>query len=168
VNQAAAAVRSTTSGNKLLVGYVTVDERYDPTTAPELLRARLPAALVPRLAVVDALPTRTSGKVDRDALPWPLPKTPPPAIGLDKTQQWLADIWADVLGADVTSPKDDFFDTAAARSLPRRSSAGVRERYPEIVVGDVYAHPSIAALADALPALVSSQPSATAMSDRCR
>ena len=38
----------------------------------------LPAALVPRLAVVDALPTRTSGKVDRDALPWPLPATRAP------------------------------------------------------------------------------------------
>ena len=37
------------------------------------LRSRLPAALVPTLAVVDALPTRGSGKVDRDALPWPLP-----------------------------------------------------------------------------------------------
>ena len=40
----------------------------------ELLRHSMPAALVPRLAVVDVLPTRTSGKVDRDALPWPLPR----------------------------------------------------------------------------------------------
>ena len=110
VNQAAAAVRSTKSGNKLLVGYLTVDETYDATTAQELLRHRLPAALVPRLAVVDELPTRTSGKIDRDALPWPLPKTAAPAVGLNEIQQWLAEIWADVLGADVTSPKDDFFD----------------------------------------------------------
>ena len=32
----------------------------------------MPAALVPRLAGVDDLPTRTSGKIDRDALPWPV------------------------------------------------------------------------------------------------
>ena len=55
------------------------------TTRPppsRLLRARLPAALVPRLAVVDDLPTRTSGKVDRDALPWPLPGHEPARLGL--------------------------------------------------------------------------------------
>ncbi len=33
----------------------------------------MPAAMVPRLAHVDEIPTKTSGKVDRDALPWPLP-----------------------------------------------------------------------------------------------
>ena len=75
VVSAAAAVRSTKSGNKLLVGYVAVDDGYDASQAMELLRHRLPAALVPRLAVVDSLPTRTSGKVDRDTLPWPLPKS---------------------------------------------------------------------------------------------
>ena len=37
------------------------------------LAESLPAALVPRLVLVDELPTRTSGKVDRDALPWPVP-----------------------------------------------------------------------------------------------
>lgn len=157
VNQAAAAVRSTKSGNKLLVGYLTVDETYDATTAQELLRGRLPAALVPRLAVVGELPTRTSGKVDRDALPWPLPKTAAPAVGLNEVQQWLADIWADVLGADVTSPKDDFFDFGGGSLTAAQVVSRIRERYPEIVVGDVYANPSIAALADALPALVSSQ-----------
>src|SRR5690606_20014214 len=68
---AAAAVRTTAAGNNLLVGYVTVDDAYDAASARDLLRERMPAALVPRLAVVDDMPTRTSGKVDRDALPWP-------------------------------------------------------------------------------------------------
>ena len=44
----------------------------DTDAAARALREQLPAALVPLLAVVDDLPTRTSGKVDRDALPWPL------------------------------------------------------------------------------------------------
>ena len=157
VNQAAAAVRSTKSGNKLLVGYLTVDSTYDGPTAQELLRGRLPAALVPRLATVDTLPTRTSGKVDRDALPWPLPKTAPTAARLSETQQWLAGIWADVLGADVTAPRDDFFDFGGGSLTAAQVVSRIRERYPEIVVGDVYAHPTIAGLADVLPALVSSQ-----------
>ena len=53
-----------------------------------LLAEQLPAALVPRLALVDELPTRTSGKVDRNALPWPLPgagEDAADALGLDGT-----------------------------------------------------------------------------------
>src|SRR5699024_10625448 len=98
---AAAAVRATAAGNTLLVGYLTADDTYDHAVARPLLEERLPAALVPRLAVVDTLPTKTSGKVDRDALPWPLPRTT--ATGAQTfhgTQAWLADIWRDVLAAE--------------------------------------------------------------------
>ena len=165
VHQAAAAVRSTKSANTLLVGYLTVDPSYDATTAQELLRGRLPAALVPRLAVVGELPTRTSGKVDRDALPWPLPKAAKPVVSLDDTQQWLADIWADVLGADVSSPRDDFFDFGGGSLTAAQVVSRIRERYPEVVVGDVYANPSIAALAAALPAMVSSTTAGTGNRD---
>lgn len=66
---AAAAVRKSASGNALIVGYVTVDEHFDRSSSMARLRADMPAAMVPRLAVVDDLPTRTSGKIDRDALP---------------------------------------------------------------------------------------------------
>ncbi|GAA3440401.1 hypothetical protein GCM10018954_100250 [Kutzneria kofuensis] len=67
---AAAAVRNGT----LLVGYVVPTAEFDRETAIERLRSALPAALVPLLAEVETLPTRTSGKVDRNALPWPLPQ----------------------------------------------------------------------------------------------
>ena len=42
---------------------------------------QMPAAMVPRLVVVDDIPTRTSGKVDRDALPWPPPQQETPRGG---------------------------------------------------------------------------------------
>ena len=61
------------SGTPLLVGYLTVTPEFQRQEARAALAESLPAALVPLLAVVDDLPTRTSGKVDRDALPWPLP-----------------------------------------------------------------------------------------------
>ena len=71
---AAAAVQRTAAGNQLLVGYVVPRDgvAFDAAAAALRIREQLPAALVPLLAVVDALPTRTSGKVDRAALPWPL------------------------------------------------------------------------------------------------
>ena len=76
VSGAAAAVRRSEAGNSLLVGYVTTEPGFDAKAAVERLRRTMPAALVPRLAVVDTLPTRTSGKIDRDALPWPPPARP--------------------------------------------------------------------------------------------
>ncbi|RFA14475.1 amino acid adenylation protein [Subtercola boreus] len=73
---AAAVVRRTAAGNQVLVGYLVAGDTstpFDTVAATAALRESLPAALIPLLAVVDGLPTRTSGKVDKAALPWPLP-----------------------------------------------------------------------------------------------
>jgi non-ribosomal peptide synthetase-like protein len=152
VVSAAAAVRSTRSGNKLLVGYLAVDSSFDSAAALELLRDRLPAALVPRLAVVDSLPTRTSGKVDRDALPWPLPKADV-TRDLHGVPAWIAEIWQDVLGAEVTSLKDDFFDFGGGSLTAAQVVGRLRERYPDVAVGDLYANPKVGALAATLEEL---------------
>ena len=95
---AAAAVRTVGADHQLLVGYVVplagAAEEFDPVEARERLGKELPAALVPLLAVVDELPTRTSGKVDRAALPWPLATVDADAEALSANERWLADGWA--------------------------------------------------------------------------
>jgi DNA-binding NarL/FixJ family response regulator len=86
VTAAAAAMRRTQAGGEILVGYLAGSGRpgladaggIDLVAAHERLAERLPAALVPFLTVVDTIPRRTSGKIDRNALPWPLPE---PAAG---------------------------------------------------------------------------------------
>ncbi|WP_154794892.1 Pls/PosA family non-ribosomal peptide synthetase [Occultella kanbiaonis] len=156
VNGAAAAVRKTSSGNQLLVGYLTVDPGFDATAAVARLRESMPAALVPRLAPVDTLPTRTSGKIDRDALPWPVPTAastatrPSPLTG---TAAWVAELWADILAVDAAGPADDFFDLGGASLTAAQLVARLRERYPEATVADVYEQPTIASLAAYLDAL---------------
>ncbi|MBB5830519.1 Pls/PosA family non-ribosomal peptide synthetase [Brachybacterium aquaticum] len=149
----ATAVRSSKTGNKLLVGYLTVDDTYDAEIARGLLRQRMPAALVPRLAVVDDLPTRTSGKIDRDALPWPLPGSSERSADLSGTAAWIAEIWADVLGAEVTSGKDDFFDLGGGSLTAAQVVSRLREQHPELTVGDVYQQSTVAALAAHLDAM---------------
>lgn len=103
VSGAAAAVKKTAAGNQLLVGYIaSTDPDFDLKAAHALLSEQLPAALVPRLALMDELPTRTSGKVDRNALPWPLPgagEDAGAALGLDGTAAWVAGLWRSILGA---------------------------------------------------------------------
>ncbi|WP_461056582.1 Pls/PosA family non-ribosomal peptide synthetase [Streptomyces pseudoechinosporeus] len=149
VQGAAAAVRSARSGNQLLVGYVVTQDGWDHASAVEKLRAELPAALVPLLAPVDELPTRTSGKVDRNALPWPLPEleTSGPAEQLYGTEAWLAEQWSEVLGIPVGSARDDFFAIGGSSLAAAQLTTKLRTRYPSAAVVDLYQHPVLRKLA---------------------
>ncbi|MFD7324122.1 Pls/PosA family non-ribosomal peptide synthetase [Streptomyces sp. NPDC059875] len=146
---AAAAVRTARSGNQLLVGYLVTQEGWDHAAAVERLRAELPAALVPLLAPVDDLPTRTSGKVDRDALPWPLPEleTTGPVEQLYGTEAWLAEQWSETLGVAVTSAADDFFAIGGSSLAAAQLTTRLRTRYPSAAVVDIYQQPTLRKLA---------------------
>ncbi|MFT4393343.1 Pls/PosA family non-ribosomal peptide synthetase [Gordonia lacunae] len=156
VSGAAAAVRKSAAGNSLLVGYlVSADPAFDVADAHAELRRQLPAAMVPTLAVVDELPTRTSGKVDRDALPWPLPGSSRPVdddVELSETELWLAQLWTDVLGLTVSSPDVDFFAEGGGSLAAAQLVTAVRERYPDISVADLYDHPRLGSMAEMLDA----------------
>jgi acyl-coenzyme A synthetase/AMP-(fatty) acid ligase len=120
---AAAAVRTTASGNQVLVGYLAPaggseagpdHPSLDLAAFRELLSATLPAPLIPMLTVVDTLPTKTSGKVNRHALPWPLPGAGAAAadaapLNLREDAQWIVEQWQAVLGSSVAGLDADFF-----------------------------------------------------------
>ncbi|WP_369388262.1 Pls/PosA family non-ribosomal peptide synthetase [Streptomyces sp. CG1] len=149
---AAAAVRTARSGNQLLVGYVVTQDGWDHAAAVEKLRAALPAALVPLLAPVAELPTRTSGKVDRGALPWPLEGVQTPKADLYGTEAWLAEQWAEVLGIPVTSAADDFFAIGGGSLAAAQLTTRLRTRYPSAAVLDIYQQPVLRKLARRLEA----------------
>ncbi len=156
VRGAAAAVRTTDAGNQILVGYLAVrpDARFDHQHATRLLRDRLPAALVPLLALVDHLPTRTSGKVDRAALPWPLATVDvADNDGLTETQVWLAEGWAHILGVPVSTSDADFFDNGGGSLTAAQLVAWIRVRFPRVSVQDIYQNPTLGALAATLDGL---------------
>ncbi|MGW3230010.1 Pls/PosA family non-ribosomal peptide synthetase [Kitasatospora sp. NPDC001095] len=146
---AAAAVRTARGGNQLLVGYLVVQDGFDREQAVERLRTELPAALVPLLATVETLPTRTSGKVDRNALPWPLPEleTAGPGEELYGTEAWLAEQWAEILGIKVGGPRDDFFAIGGGSLAAARLTTLLRTRYPSAAVLDIYQNPTLRKLA---------------------
>jgi non-ribosomal peptide synthetase-like protein len=175
VAAAAAAVKGP-SGAQVLIGYVvpsepvpdSLDENaqlgpipFDAAEARALLTAKLPAALVPRIAVVDSLPTRTSGKVDRNALPWPLPDSgadPEAAdVGeLTPLQEELAGQWAAVLGERPATLEADFFDAGGGSLAAARFVSVLRAHHPTVTVRDVYDSPSFGALSARLAELAPS------------
>ncbi|MDT5017775.1 MAG: hypothetical protein QOD39_3935 [Mycobacterium sp.] len=159
VSGGAAAVRRTASGTPLLVGYIALSPAsgapsFDIAAARATLAESLPAALVPRLVLVDELPTRTSGKVDRDALPWPLPgeteQDPPHLAG---TTGWVAGLWRDVLAAAVEGPEADFFAMGGGSLSAAQLVAALRQRHPQVTVADVFDHPRLGSMAGYLDEL---------------
>lgn len=150
VTGAAAAVRTTEAGVPVLVGYLVADGGFDRSAARAQLAEVLPAAVVPLLAVVEALPVRTSGKVDRAALPWPLPGVEVPAAGLGPAEAWLAEQWQAVLGIPVPDRKADFFDLGGGSLSAAQLVSRIRRRVPEFSVADIYDVPRLGAMAKAL------------------
>jgi len=152
---AAAAVRRTPAGTAVLVGYLmpAPGVELDLDAARAELRTVLPPALVPLLAAVESLPTRGSGKVDRDALPWPLERvgtddSPPQA--LSGTAAWVATRWTAALGAAVTGPDQDFFADGGGSLVAAQLVSALRERFPTVTVADLYDNPRLGDLAQRL------------------
>ncbi|PKV99968.1 non-ribosomal peptide synthetase-like protein [Amycolatopsis echigonensis] len=125
-----------------------------------VLRQRLTAAMIPGyVETLDELPMMPSGKVDRGRLPRPsgarfrsgataavAPATP--------AERALVAVWAELFGtpAAEVSVTADFFDLGGHSLLAARAVSILRERgvAPEVSVADVYAHPTIRALAATL------------------
>ncbi|MEV0177421.1 amino acid adenylation domain-containing protein, partial [Streptomyces sp. NPDC050803] len=151
VSRAAVVVREDRPGDQRLVGYVV------GTATPEELRTHLartlPEYMVPAAFVtLDALPLTPNGKLDRAALPAPdfagSVSGTAPRTALEKT---LCALFAEVLGVPEVGVDDSFFalggdSIVAVRLVGRARRAGLR-----LAVKDVFAHRTVAALAEAVP-----------------
>ncbi|MGZ7497441.1 Pls/PosA family non-ribosomal peptide synthetase [Corynebacterium sp. ZY180755] len=151
VRQSTVVVQTTGADQKVLVGYVSVDDPaqgFDHDAAHARLAESMPAALVPRIHVMDDLPVTTSGKVDKKVLPWPLPGVEVDTEGLTPTQSWLAGLWVDALGVAVSGEDADFFSLGGTSLAAATLVGKIREKAPTIAVRDLYDHPRLGALAE--------------------
>jgi non-ribosomal peptide synthetase-like protein len=152
VRAGAAAVRTTPAGNRVLVGYIAGEA--DPEDVRAHLAEHLPTGIAPLVVVLDEIPVRTSGKVDRAALPWPPPANAGLAEGaLSGTAAWLAERWTEQLGPLPMSGESDFFKLGGSSLTAAKLVSVVRARFPAVAVADVYEHRRLDALADRLDQL---------------
>ncbi|ALE05383.1 amino acid adenylation protein [Arthrobacter sp. ERGS1:01] len=149
---AAAAVQPTANGGQLLVGYLVPAAGTQPDAGAlrTQLAKSLPAPLIPMLTFTDSLPTKTSGKVDRAALPWPLDQATAGAESfagsLDPEAEWVLTQWNAVLGGTASSLDADFFASGGGSLAAAQLVSALRQRYPRITVADVYSQPRVGAL----------------------
>ena len=161
VAEAAVVARPDGAGGRHLVAFVSAASGRT-LAGPELrehLSASLPAWMVPSVFVVmDALPRGPVGKVDRRALPevtaapaavssedggWEAPAT--------ATEEAVAAVWAEVLGAERVGANDDFFDLGGHSLKATRILSRVAARLGvELPVGMIFDCPTVRGMAEAV------------------
>jgi amino acid adenylation domain-containing protein/non-ribosomal peptide synthase protein (TIGR01720 family) len=152
VREAVAVAHAGEDGAELVAYVVTATGTIDAAAVRRTLRGLLPEYMVPTaLVALDALPLTSNGKVDRRRLPSPASvQRDAQTYHAPRTdhERVLAQIWAEVFRLDRVGVDEDFFELGghslrAMAMLPRiHQELGV-----DVSVGEVLAHPTIAALA---------------------
>ncbi|MGI5271610.1 non-ribosomal peptide synthetase [Nonomuraea sp. CA-218870] len=120
VSRAVAAVRDDAPGGRALVAYV--DEHAPVADLRAYLQDRLPSTMIPSLYVaVGSFPRLPNGKLDRSALPAPVPapaaEAAPPRTA---AEELVHEIWSEVLRRDGFGVEEDFFDLGGHSMLGTR------------------------------------------------
>jgi amino acid adenylation domain-containing protein len=141
------------SGRKGLVAYIVPGSECPPAQQlREFLRKKLPEYMVPSAIVyLDALPLTASGKVDRRGLPGPDGSRPDLAAVYTapqtRTEELLANIWADVLKLDKVGIHDNFFELGGHSLLATRVVSRIREAFRiELALRAIFEMPAVAEL----------------------
>ncbi|HEU4558095.1 MAG TPA: amino acid adenylation domain-containing protein, partial [Longimicrobium sp.] len=171
VREAIVLVREDTPGEKRLVAYVAGDE----TATADVLRAhlseRLPEYMVPAAYVrLETLPLTPNGKVDRKALPAPegdAYAAQEYAAPVGETEQAVAAIWAELLGAERVGRHDHFFERGGHSLLAVRVVSRVRQALGvEASPRDVFERPVLADFARGLETAAQAEATAIVPVDR--
>ncbi|MFE7577974.1 amino acid adenylation domain-containing protein [Streptomyces sp. NPDC057521] len=133
-----------------IVAYPTGPIPLDARALLDRIAERLPSYMVPaRIVWMDRLPVNANGKVDRSALPEP-PTEDAEAYRAPRTdtERELAAIWVETLGVVRVGATSDFFALGGDSVLAMRIVARARAKGLVLSTADVFAHPTVEALAD--------------------
>ncbi|MEU5534177.1 amino acid adenylation domain-containing protein [Streptomyces sp. NPDC020362] len=136
VQAAAVVVHDDAQGERRLAGYVEprAGRSTDPVALLQYLRTQLPYYMVPStITLLERMPMNANGKHDRRALPAPAPVADPverpAAVFATATQEHVARIWSEVLGADEVTAEDDFFQLGGHSLLVPRVLCALRRAF---------------------------------------
>ncbi|MFF2650667.1 amino acid adenylation domain-containing protein [Streptomyces sp. NPDC058045] len=152
VDRAAVSVHEAQQGVRQLVAYVVPARgaRLDAEGLRARVAERLPEYLVPSLVVaLDALPLTAHGKLDRKALPAPLPAQAGGRAPEGEREELLCRLFAEVLGVERVAADQSFFELGgdsitSIQLISRARKAGLR-----LTPREVFTHRTVEALAAA-------------------
>ncbi|HEX3130157.1 MAG TPA: amino acid adenylation domain-containing protein [Thermoanaerobaculia bacterium] len=135
--------------DQVLAAYVAPPIKGD---LRDFLRASLPEHMVPSgIVFLDAMPLTPNGKVDRKALARIEPERTQDAAFMaprSATEEKLAEIWRDLLGAERIGVEDSFFDLGGHSLLGTRVVSRVRDAFGiDLPLRVLFEAPTLGALA---------------------
>jgi amino acid adenylation domain-containing protein len=160
VQDAVVLAREDESGEKQLVACVSAREPLTPATLREHLKARLPQYMVPSAFVLmENLPLTRNGKIDRQALAGlPFENVEPEHAFVGprtETEKALAAIWGQLLKVESIGIDDDVFDLGAHSLQAMKALTQIRDAFDvNLALRNLFEHPTIAGLAEAIDRLV--------------
>ncbi|OLT23327.1 hypothetical protein BJF78_32400 [Pseudonocardia sp. CNS-139] len=113
-----------------LVGYVVPDGPFDADGLRRALAATLPDYMVPvALVELAALPLSVNGKLDRAALPAPVPAGGPARAARTAAEELVCGLFAAVVGVAAVAPDDDFFALGGHSLTATRLVGRIRDAF---------------------------------------
>ncbi|QMU70039.1 non-ribosomal peptide synthetase/type I polyketide synthase [Streptacidiphilus sp. P02-A3a] len=159
---AGAVVVSTTApdGGTELVGYPVPQPGAEPPSTAELrdfLGGRVPEYMVPtHLVPIAEIPLTVNGKVDRDALPAPVRRTPTSRVAGTPVEKEVCQIWCELLGASSVGVDDVFFEIGGNSLSVVRARNRLTQRFGvELPLRALFEEPTAAAAARMVTAALS-------------
>jgi amino acid adenylation domain-containing protein len=160
VRQSVVVTSGKNSEEKHLAAYVVPVDLDSPPQAPELrntLKQKLPGYMIPAsFVIVDKFPLTPNGKIDRKALS--LLHSTPSNLTRDESiaprtplEYQLSRIWAQLLGAQIDSVNQSFFDLGGHSLLAVRLISDINKAFKTgLTIPAFLNDPTIAGMADLL------------------
>ncbi|MGV9253899.1 amino acid adenylation domain-containing protein [Streptomyces sp. NPDC003697] len=134
-------------GGVQLVGYYVAGAPIDDAEIRAGLAAALPEFMIPAHFVrIDRIPLTPNGKLDRAALPPPVPDGEQGAYAAPTTEveRALAEAWAEVLGVGRVGVHDEWFALGGDSLLLLRVRAAAERRGLGLTLADMVRHTTVA------------------------
>jgi amino acid adenylation domain-containing protein len=158
VQQAAVVGRGTSSDEVQLVAYVLPSTNAQPSMSKlrDYLEGKLPNYMIPaRILILDDLPLTVTGKIDRLALPEPLPTRPeldtPYIEARSELEKRLAEVWSQVLDVKPVGIRDEFLSLGGSSLDAMRVVHQLNSLFPlRITLRDLFSTYTIEQLAEVI------------------
>ncbi len=153
VHSAVVIAREIVPGDPRLLAYYTADSTLPEETLRTHLSHHLPEVMMPaHITRLDEFPLTPNKKIDRKALPDPVPQRAPapaqpaPASG---SQAQIAAIWSRILGVGDIRAEDNFFQLGGHSLLAVQAHREIRTALdlPGLSITDIFRFPTLGALA---------------------
>ncbi len=144
--------REDTSGVKYLAAYYTTFGNKEIKDVKAYLQTLLPQYMIPSYILhLASFPLNANGKIDATLLPDPLTRTEnrETIVGpRNETEEWLMQVWQEVLGKQQISVKDDFFEIGGHSLRGVQVIFRIQKEYlVPISMTMLFMHPTIETLA---------------------